>query len=107
MSIIFKKRGKGMSSKSKNISWEQFSALNDDTTSSFEDLCRLLFNKQFFDDSKIFVSKPNHPGVEIFPIFEEKSGKWISFQAKFFSSNINYSAIKDSVKKLLNIIRMI
>ncbi|MGG5343968.1 NACHT domain-containing protein [Enterococcus sp. AZ192] len=90
-----------MSSKSKNISWEQFSALNDDTTSSFEDLCRLLFNKQFFDDSKIFVSKPNHPGVEIFPIFEEKSGKWISFQAKFFSSNINYSAIKDSVKKTI------
>ncbi|WP_080146958.1 ATP-binding protein [Marinilactibacillus piezotolerans] len=87
-----------MNSKRNNISWTQFSAVNDDITSSFEDLCRLLFNKQFFDGNKNFVSKPNHPGIEIFPVFEEKSGKWISFQSKFFSSNINYSKIKESVE---------
>lgn len=90
-----------MNSKNNKISWSQFSAINDNTTSSFEDLCRLLFNKQFFNGSKNFVSKPNHPGVEVFPIFEENSGKWISFQAKFFSSTINYSVIEDSIKKTI------
>ncbi|EIB6117779.1 hypothetical protein K9D10_002768, partial [Enterococcus faecalis] len=90
-----------MNSKNNKISWSQFSAINDNTTSSFEDLCRLLFNKQFFNGSKNFVSKPNHPGVEVFPIFEENSGKWISFQAKFFSSTINYSDIEESIKKTI------
>lgn len=88
--------------KGNKITWAQFSAINDDTTSSFEDLCRLLFNKQFFDGKHNFVSKPNHPGVEIFPIFEEKSEKWISFQAKFFTSSINYSQIEKSIKKAIS-----
>lgn len=90
-----------MNFKNKKISWTQFLAINDDTTSSFEDLCRLLFKKQFFGEDKIFVSKPNHPGVEIFPIFEQKTGKWISFQAKFFSARIDYSQIKRSVKQTI------
>ncbi|WP_076648268.1 NACHT domain-containing protein [Latilactobacillus sakei] len=90
-----------MSEKGNKITWAQFSAINDDTTSSFEDLCRLLFNMQFFEGSKNFVSKPNHPGIEVFPIFEEISGKRISFQSKFFSPSINYPDIEDSIKKTI------
>ena len=88
-----------MNLKRKKISWAQFSAINDDATSSFEDLCRLLLKKQFFKDSTNFVSKPNHPGIEIFPVLEKKSGKRISFQAKFFSNRIDFSNIKHSVEQ--------
>ena len=58
------------------ITWEQFEAVNENKTSSFENMCRLLFNRQFLDNKKNLISKPNHPGVEVYPVFEEKSGKW-------------------------------
>ena len=83
------------------ITWEQFEAVNENKTSSFENMCRLLFNRQFFDNKKNLISKPNHPGVEVYPVFEEKSGKWISFQSKFFSNNTDYAQIKKSVEKTI------
>ncbi|WP_314087236.1 hypothetical protein [Pseudolactococcus chungangensis] len=86
----------------KRITWEQFEAVNEDKTTSFEDMCRLLFNRQFFDNKKNLTSKPNHPGVEIYPVFEEKSEKRISFQAKFFSSKTDYDQIKKSVEKTVD-----
>lgn len=86
---------------SNKISWAQFSAVNEDVTTAFENLCRLLFNKEFFDNRKYFVSKHNHPGVEIFPVYNEKSKKRISFQAKFFTNSVKYSDIKDSIEKTI------
>ena len=83
------------------ITWEQFEAVNENKTSSFENMCRLLFNRQFLDNKKNLISKPNHPGVEVYPVFEEKSGKWISFQSKFFSNNTDYAQIKKSVEKTI------
>lgn len=81
------------------ITWEQFEAVNVDKTSSFENLCRLLFNRQFFDNKINLISKPNHPGIEVYPVLEEKSGKMISFQSKFFSGMTDYTQIQKSVEK--------
>ncbi|KSU30208.1 hypothetical protein NCDO895_0481 [Lactococcus lactis subsp. lactis] len=41
----------------KKITWEQFEAVNENKTSSFENMCRLLFNRQFFDNKKKFDIK--------------------------------------------------
>lgn len=90
-----------MSLNGNRISWAQFEVVNEDTTSAFENLSRLLFKHQFFDDNTNFVSKPNHPGVEIFPVFEEKSGKRISFQSKYFLSRVNYTQIQESIRKTI------
>ena len=35
------------------------------------------------------------------PIFNKKSGKWISFQAKYFDSNVDYEQIKRSAEKIV------
>ena len=83
----------------KKITWEQFEVLNENKTASFENMCRLLFNRQFFDNKKNLISKPNHPGVEVYPEFEVKSGKWISFQSKFFTGNTDYTQIRESAIK--------
>lgn len=87
---------------STKITWANFEAYNDTPRTSFEDLCRLLFQRKFFATNKNFNSRPNHPGVEILPVFEENSGKRISFQAKFFSGAVDYSQIKHSIEKTID-----
>ncbi len=84
-----------------SINWTQFEAVNENTTKSFEDLCRNLFKRQFFTKDIVFNSKPNHPGTEIYPLFSEVTGSIISFQAKFLSRN-DYPQIKKSTDKVIN-----
>lgn len=67
-----------------NINWQQFELCNADKNTAFENLCRLLFNRMFFDNKAIFHSNPNNPGIEIEPVYCQNKGKYISFQAKYF-----------------------
>lgn len=83
------------------INWEQFGAIHDNPREAFENLCRMLFKRQFFNKETIFNSKANHPGIEIYPILEIKSGKFISFQSKYFESRVDYSQIEKSIQKTL------
>ena len=85
-----------------SITWQQFELCNQNKREAFENLCRALFRKSFFDNTNIvFHSNPNNPGVEIEPVFCDKLNKSISFQSKYFDStdygNIQHSA-KETVK---------
>ena len=64
-----------------NISWEQFNVNNPNQRMAFEDLCRLLFKRMFFDGSTIFHSESNNPGVEIDPIYSNNTKNRISYQS--------------------------
>ena len=75
-----------MQGRSINITWSQFEICNADTRIAFENMCRMLFNNFFFDGKGLFHSDPNNPGTETVPVLHEKTGKRISFQAKYFSS---------------------
>lgn len=79
------------------ITWETFEICNADKRTAFENMCRLLFNQRFFDGDKLLHSNPNNPGVEVVPVVDPKSGKRISFQAKFFD-NMSYAQIMHSCK---------
>lgn len=81
-----------------NITWPQFESCNEDPQTAFEKMCRLLFNRYFFDNKALLHSNPNNPGVEVEPIIETKSHKHISFQSKYFSS-VDYAQIKKSAEK--------
>ena len=87
-----------------SLNWEQFKVSNTNFTDSFEDLCRILFKRQFFTDDTIFLSKPNNPGTEIEPMYSNKTNSRISFQAKFLSTN-NYYQIKNSTDKVIEYYR--
>lgn len=87
-----------------NINWSQFSVCNDNPTQAFEDMCRQLFECEFLNDEKLPHSDHNNPGVEVNPILEPphsdgSAQRRISFQAKYFETNIGYEKIKDSAKK--------
>lgn len=82
------------------ITWSQFESCNPNTQDAFEKMCRYLFNAFFFGSRAIFQSNPNNPGIEIEPIFHEGSGKWISFQAKYFTT-VDYSQIRHSAEKTI------
>lgn len=83
----------------KHINWRRFSELHENKEEAFEDLCRMLFRYRFFRESLdvVFHSNPNNPGIEIEPVIDPTTGKRISFQAKYFASNVNYSKIKSSM----------
>lgn len=81
-----------------SISWTQFEACNADARTSFEKMCRWLFNAFFFDGKAILHSDPNNPGIEVLPVFHEETQKRISFQAKYFS-DMDYEQIKHSARK--------
>lgn len=87
-----------------NINWPQFSVCNDNPTQAFEDMCRQLFECEFLNDEKLPHSDHNNPGVEVNPILEPphsdgSAQQRISFQAKYFDTNISYEKIRDSAKK--------
>ena len=91
-----------MDSKYLDITWPQFEVCNPNTQIAFENMCRQLFNNFFFDGKALFHSDPNNPGVEILPILHKETGKYISFQAKYFSS-IDYSQIMGSAQMTMAI----
>lgn len=59
----------------KRLSWAQFEVANSDKEVAFEDLCRSLFNKMYFDGKANFHSNTNNPGIEIEPCL---SGQFLS-----------------------------
>ena len=46
----------------KRLSWAQFEVANPDKEVAFEDLCRSLFNKMYFDAEMCIVSDSPVPG---------------------------------------------
>ena len=87
-----------------DLRWERFTANARDTGKEFEQLCKELFRREYFDEGTVFKSIRNNPGVEIHPLRASKgefSGKLISFQSKFYTGNVNYSDIKNSMEKML------
>ena len=81
-----------------SVDWNQFENQNKNLTSDFEKLARLLFHDFYCADGVTLHSNPSNPGVEVLPVLG-KSGKTISFQAKYYINSINYSDIKASFKK--------
>ncbi len=65
-------------------------------------MCRLLFNRQYFNNAENFHSNPNNAGVEVEPLFCQKTNSRISFQAKYFSSRVGYGKIRESIDKVVN-----
>ncbi|RGG05681.1 hypothetical protein DWY78_15270 [Ruminococcus sp. AF27-12AA] len=93
------------------ITWEHFITRNNDAHGvryKFEDLCRQLFTYEFLslnNVSKYVHSNPNNPGIESEPILDEVNNRYIGYQAKFFDNDADYSQIKESAQKQLNIIK--
>ena len=83
------------------ITWSTFESIHSDVTNTFEQLCRILFKRYFLDNTSVLTSSPNHPGVEVSPIFSPKVEKTIAFQSKYFSGKVNYSQIQKSVNKTI------
>ncbi len=81
-----------------SVDWSQFENQSKNPTSDFEKLARLLFHDFYCADGVTLHSNPSNPGVEVLPVLG-KSGKTISFQAKYYINSINYSDIKASFKK--------
>lgn len=85
-----------------NVTWQKFTSSiveKDGITKKFEDLCRQLFINEFFEGNIYPHSNPNNPGIEIEPLFI--NDQWISFQAKFFESRINYISIYNSAENIV------
>ncbi|MEA4970161.1 MAG: hypothetical protein VB051_06455 [Candidatus Pelethousia sp.] len=81
------------------INWSRFEQCNSaNLTSAFENMCRMQFNRFFFDGKAILTSSPNNPGIEVEPVLHLSTNKHISFQAKYFTSNIDYGSIERSMK---------
>ena len=84
------------------LTWEHFGQLHEDKRTSFENLCRSLFQRKFCKEGTILHSEPNHPGVEVTPVLSKDGTKRISFQAKYFDDRIGYSKIKDSAQEAIS-----
>ena len=87
-----------------NLTWDHFDELHSDRRTAFENLCRSLFQREFCDEGTILHSDPNHPGVEVEPVFSNKEDCMISFQSKYFDGAIGtsgYSQIKSSADQAI------
>ncbi len=89
------------------ITWEKFISTNHDVRGvryKFEDLSRQLFTYEYLSknkEHKYVHSNPNNAGIESEPILDEKSKKYIGYQAKFFDKTVGYNQIKDSAQKAI------
>lgn len=83
-----------------DMTWQRFEVCNPATKTAFENLCRAVFNQDFFGGTAHFHSNPNNPGIEIEPIYHEGTGKRISFQSKYFTST-DYDQIDRSMEKCI------
>lgn len=91
----------GFKNNANTFRWSRFEECNTDTTTAFENMCRILFKKKYVDENAVLVSAPNNPGIEVEPVIDKNTGKRISFQAKYFSA-MGYSQIKESMKKTIS-----
>ncbi|EFW37000.1 hypothetical protein HMPREF9554_02513 [Treponema phagedenis F0421] len=57
-----------MNSGNNNITWAHFNVQNQNTSTAFEKMCRLLFKKQHFNNKIILQAAPNNPGIEVEPV---------------------------------------
>ncbi len=86
------------------ITWAQFLVCSGEEEAArkrFEDLSRQLFYyhlKEHNTDVSYINSKSNHPGIEAYPIYDEKNKIYVGFQAKFFNHKVDYTQIKKSFK---------
>ncbi|MBQ0090439.1 MAG: hypothetical protein KBT27_14020 [Prevotellaceae bacterium] len=85
-----------------NLTWNHFTQIHDDARTAFENLCRTLFKHKFCSQDAILHSNPNHPGIEVEPVCDVAGLCRISFQAKFFGSNVDYPQIKSSAEKIVD-----
>ena len=93
---------------SAQINWESFATNNPDIRGirfKFEDLCRQIFENDFLStntEHRYLNCNPNNPGIEADPVLDERTGKRIGFQAKYFETETRYKQykqIKDSAKE--------
>jgi len=89
-----------------NLTWSQFAVCNDDVTGAFENMTRRLFSLEFLGKGTVPHSDHNNPGVEVLPILEQPHSdgskkRKISFQAKYFEVNVNYSQIIESMNQAI------
>jgi len=84
-----------------NLTWDHFAQLHPNRQAAFENLCRSLFRRKLCEEGTILHSDPNHPGVEVQPVYLNSCNCFISFQAKFFNNNIGYKQIKQSAQKIV------
>ena len=83
-----------------DMTWQRFEVCNPNQKIAFENLCRAVFNQDFFGGTAHFHSNPNNPGVEIEPIYHKETEKRISFQSKYFTST-DYDQIERSMEKCI------
>ncbi|MDR0424353.1 MAG: hypothetical protein LBH39_02665, partial [Clostridiales Family XIII bacterium] len=80
------------------ITWTRFAQCNSgNLNAAFENMCRMLFNRFFFDGKAILSSSPNNPGIEVEPVLHSDSNERISFQSKFSTGNVNYDSVERSM----------
>lgn len=84
------------------LTWEHFVQLHADKRTSFENLCRSLFQRKMCEEGVVLHSEPNHPGIEVAPVRDRDGKKLISFQAKYFDNKVGYSQIKESAQKAIS-----
>ena len=82
-----------------SISWTAFEACNANTQEAFEYMCGSLFRRMHTPEGTILHYNPQNPGIECEPTIEKNTGKRISFQAKYFGTQIGYAKIEDSAKE--------
>jgi len=78
------------------IDWNQFKVKNENYRKSFEDLCYYLFCRKFCIKEGIRVDY-NNVGLETYPIYNNKTKKWIGFQSKFFDNKLSDSSSKKQI----------
>ena len=84
------------------ITWAYFETHNPDTTTNFEQLCRLMFKRRFFDAGTIFQSSPNQAGIEVNPVFSSTLNKRVSFQSKYVSTPASaYTQLEKSANSIV------
>lgn len=86
------------------LTWLHFENIHQDENerrTSFENLCRSIFIRKYFDEKTVLHSNHNHPGVEVEPIYSEIEQCVISFQAKYFVNTIGYPQIEESITKTI------
>ncbi len=81
------------------INWDNFSLKAESKQKSFEDLCMFLCCREL-GITKIEAYQ-NQPGIETEPF--EINGKKYGFQAKFFENGFDWTQVKGSLEKALNL----
>lgn len=81
------------------LNWEHFEDVNPNKREAFENMCRSLFFRTKSSVNEILHSNPNHPGVEVNPVYSKDGKERISFQAKYFDGRVEYRKILKSIKE--------